>query len=238
MKEKKMKKINLSNIFKVTIDEQVQPIFTERQKDWIKEGVNLKGLFSNPIKTISRIDDFRRKFLMSYWGKLEENCSLCNQPTNRMHIFKNCSVVEKWENEVYMKRKDKVDIRLVRKESFMNHILNSHTLSWIYNWCIWKNYWQVKYKEFDKSDELESQINNYREIVRFNEFLHLKYSNATVKLDKIEKVAKQTQLFTFYIFGKSFIEEVKEEVKEEKMKRTRCFLYMNRRKRKIEKMKK
>ena len=39
MEEKKLKKINISNIFKVTIDKNVQPIFTTRQKDWIKEGV-------------------------------------------------------------------------------------------------------------------------------------------------------------------------------------------------------
>ena len=107
---------------------------------------------------------------------------------------------------MYVKRKDNLDIRMIRKESMMNNKLSTHTFSWIYNWCIWKNYWQVKYKDFDKSDQLESQIKNYKEMITFNEYLHLKYSNATVKPDKIENVAKQTQLFSFFKYGKNYID--------------------------------
>ena len=230
MEERKLKKTNLSNIFKVTIDNEVQPIYTNRQKDWIKQGVDLKGLFSNSLKTISRIDDFRRKFLMSYWGKMEETCCLCGLETNRMHIFKYCTVVKEWEDEVYKKKK--VDIRAVRIGSFMNHKMKSHTFSWIYNWCIWKNYWQVKYKDFDKSDEVESQIKNYREILRFNEYLHLKYSMSTLKIGRMEKVEEQTQNFIFFRLGKNYIEEVKKQVKDEKKKKKTSFLYLKRRKRK------
>ena len=230
MDEKKMKKTSLSNIFRVTIDKDIEPIYTDRHKDWIKQGIDLLGLFRTTLTTVSRIDDFRRKFLMSYWGNIEKTCCLCNKPFNRMHLFSKCSVVKIWEDEVYIKRKDKVDIARVRIESMFNHKLSTHTLSWIYNWCIWKNYWEVKFQKFEKSEELENQINNFRELIKFNEYLHFMYSNATVKGEKIEKVANQTQLFSFFRFEKGYIEEIRREVKREKAKKKSCFFSIKKRK--------
>jgi hypothetical protein len=229
MEEKKLNKINLRNIFKVTIDEYLIPIYTDRQKDWIKEGVNLKALFSNSLKCVSRIDDFKRKFLMSYWGKLEENCCLCGEPYNRMHLFKYCRKVEKWEDNVYMQSKEG-DIKTIRQQSMLEHSLTSHTLSWIYNWCIWKNYWQVKYKQFENSESEENQIENFKELIKFNEYLHLKYSNATVNKNKIELVAQQTKYFSFFVLGKEHVAEAKKEAREEKKRKNSCYSYMKKRK--------
>ena len=229
MEERKIKKINISNIFKVTIDDDFQPLHTKRQKDWLKMGYDLIGLFSVTLIIISRIIDFRRKFLMSYWRKTEDKCCLCNETFDRMHIFSKCSVVKKWEEEMHANRKNCGDLRKIRIESMFNHKLTSHTWSWIFNWCIWKNYWQVKFQDFDKSDQLESQINNLKEIVKLNEYLHLKYSNATVKQSKIELVAAQTQFFSYFKYSKSHIEEIRREVRNEKTRKNTCFLYMKKR---------
>lgn len=219
LEKKKTNKISIGNILRVTVDEQMIPIYTERQKDWIKQGVNLKGLFTYSLHTISRIEDFKKKFLMSYWGIIEENCCLCNQPFNRMHIFKYCPQVEKWEESVYKKRKDNVDVRKIRIESMLNIKLSTHTFSWIYNWCIWKNYWQIKYEKFDKSNELESQIENFKEMIRFNEYMHLKYSKATLRDERIENVAHQTKFFSFFKLDKNYISDVKEGIKKKKKKK-------------------
>ena len=60
MEEKKLKKINMRNIFKITIDQDVKPNWTEKQKQWYHiKGYNLPSLFSNSLKTISRIDNFK-----------------------------------------------------------------------------------------------------------------------------------------------------------------------------------
>ena len=62
----KNKRINLKNIFKITIDQKVSPKWTKTQKKWIINGkIPLKSLFSTNLNTITRIEDFKTKFLMN-----------------------------------------------------------------------------------------------------------------------------------------------------------------------------
>ena len=104
MEQRKLKRINIRNIFKITIDVDVKPKWTDKQWGWMRKGVKLKSLFSNNLKTIARIDDFRRKYLMSYWKKMAQKqpkCELCGKEWHREHLFDDCEVVEKWENKIY-----------------------------------------------------------------------------------------------------------------------------------------
>jgi hypothetical protein len=68
--------------------------------------------------------------------------------------------------------------------------------------------------------------------------LHLKYSNATVKQDKLEQVAKQIQLFSFFKYGKNYINEIKGEAQKEKTKKKSSYSYMKKRKEKKKKARK
>ena len=65
--------------------------------------------------------------------------------------------------------------REVRLNSFINFKNENHTSSWIYNWCIWKNYWQIIFnnQKIDQQDfrnfvdreiqETEDSITNRQE---------------------------------------------------------------------------
>ena len=97
----------------------------------MNEGINLKSLFKNNLKTISRIDDFRRKYLMGYWGKLMEKCFLCDEEFSRKHLFCECSVVEKWEKCAFGNNKEK---RKIRIKSMFDNKNENHTSSWVWNW--------------------------------------------------------------------------------------------------------
>ena len=204
MEKRKLKKINMRNVFKITLDKNIRPLWTNKQVDWMEKRIDVKGLFSYNLKTTSRISDFRRKFLMSYWGKPCNKCHLCGEEYDRMHIFTECKVVEKWENEIYGDASGKKQIvttpinRELRMKAMMNPKSIFHTFSWIYNWCIWKNFWQIKFKDFDKSDQLDCQTQNLRKLLRFNEYLHLRYSLETVNENKLKKLENQTKLFLFF----------------------------------------
>ena len=170
----------------------------------MEQGIDVKSLFNHNLKTTARISDFRRKFLMSYWGKPCKKCHLCGKDYDRMHIFTECEIVEQWENEIYGEASGKEIVgtpinRKLRMKGMMNSKSIFHTYSWIYNWCIWKNFWQIKFKDFDKSEQVDRQSQNLKKLLRFNEYLHLRYSLETnVKENKLKKIVRQTQLFLFF----------------------------------------
>jgi hypothetical protein len=118
--ETEEKKINLKTIFEITSDEEKFKSgkhWTDRQRSWIKDGIDVEGLFKKNIKTISRISDFRTKFFMSYWGKLQNKCELCNEEWHRDHLFLYCPKVREWEkgiykdNKTFLTRKKKCTLR-------------------------------------------------------------------------------------------------------------------------------
>ena len=198
----KNKKINLKNIFKITIDNEIKTKWTKNQKEWINQNINLKTLFSNNLKTISRIDDFRRKYLMSYWGKLMENCKLCDEKFSRKHLFQECSVVNIWEKNVYGNNNNISKIK-TRIESMFDNKSQNHTSSWIYNWCIWKNYWEIVYSKFESCELIDKQISNLKKLIKFNEYLHLRFSiESSIKIETIEN---ETKIFNFYQLKKDHL---------------------------------
>lgn len=109
LEDLKNKNINLRNIFKITIDNNSKRKWTDTQKESLELNINLKSLFTINLKTITRIDDFRRKFLMSYWGKIMEECELCGNKFSRKHLFSECNVVKNWERKVFGKKKKKIN---------------------------------------------------------------------------------------------------------------------------------
>lgn len=128
----------------------MEPKWTEKQEKWIDSKIPLPQLLTTNLKTISRIDDFRRKYLLRYWGqRLPSKCPLCQEGKHSAEqILTNCRIVKIWEN-------NSCDIskRNIRKSAFMNHLDPNHIFSWIYNWCIWKNFWEVIYKKFKNSQD-------------------------------------------------------------------------------------
>jgi hypothetical protein len=231
----------MKNIFKITIEKDFKenPRWTDKQKDWIYQGYNLKSLFSKNLKTIARIDDFRRKFLMRFWRQKMENpkCHLCGENWHSDHLFEKCKVVEKWENEVYeenikkkitknnknqkIKKNKKTTKNLKREtriESMMDDKSPDHTFSWIYNWCIWKNYWEIVFEDYDNCSIFENQTKNLTKLLKIFEKAHLLY--ATYSLTKnytIDKVNLETQNFTFHsLQSVNYNNEIKENKKRKK----------------------
>ena len=194
----KYKKINTKLIFKITIDKNVKHLWTEKQEDWIVDHkIDVAGLLSNNIKTISRIDDFRRKFLMGYWGRLCKKCHLCGEKWKREHLFLECRKIREWEREVF-KDKDSRIAHKERRDSLFDKNNPNHTFSWIYNWAIWKNYWEIVYGSFEKCTEPKEQAKNFEKLVKFNEYLHLRFSISTQNKKNLEKVYTETELFQFF----------------------------------------
>jgi hypothetical protein len=128
----KNKKLNISNVFKISIQKNLKPNWTEKQVKWIESGINLKKIFTSNLKTIARIDDFRRKFFFNYWHSIRMPCPLCDSKKfSPSHLFNDCKKVEQWEIKVYKSFK-----RKARIESQNDCYSENHTFSWIYNWCI------------------------------------------------------------------------------------------------------
>ena len=130
---------------------------------------------------------------MSYWGKPCTLCVLCGKKFSRKHLFTECETVEEWEYQVFGYDLKTSDIRI---ESMFENNSQYHTLSWIYNWCIWKNYWDIFHSKFENCFMVEEQISNFRKYVKFNEYLHLKYSIGTST--KMQIVEMETNIFHFY----------------------------------------
>ena len=192
----KYNKITTKLIFKITIDDEVKNLWTEKQEDWmVDHKIDVPGLLSNNIKTISIIDDFRRKFLMGYWGRLCENCKLCGEKWKREHLFFECKEVRKWEKEVFENNRESSK---ERKDSLFNRNNPNHTFSWIYNWTIWKNYWEIVYNSFENCLEFSEQVKNFEKLIKFNEYLHLRFSIATQNLKNLKKVLNETEFFHFF----------------------------------------
>ena len=169
----KEEKICVKNIFKFTIDKYQEPSWTSKQKEWINNGVKLSSIFTLKLNTISKIEDFRRKYFMRYWNYFPyKECSLCNEEFERQinvdHIIYECKKVKKWEKKLKINSDE-------RKINNFDHNSLDHTSSWIQSWCLWKNYWQIVFKSFEKSSILEYQISNFTKLLKYNEYLHLKY---------------------------------------------------------------
>ena len=188
------KKLNLRTIFKISIHQKIKPLWTKKQKEWIKKGINLEKIFTTNLKTISKIDDFKRKAFMNYWRFYKKKCKLCGKKFHTFHLLEECEIVKNWEEELYSNHK--IETRTISQFEHKNPNFN---FSWIYNWCIWKNYWQIYYKNFEKNDELEKQISNLKKILKNNEYIHLKLLSMKTNFEENKKeYLIETKLFTFY----------------------------------------
>ena len=95
-------KINLKRIFYLSEDKKQQPKWSKHQQKWIDHKVNLKRIFTRPLKTITKIDNFRRKFFLNFWYRIKTfNCSLCGNVLSTEHILNECSKVKEWFEEEY-----------------------------------------------------------------------------------------------------------------------------------------
>ncbi len=65
--------IKLKFIFEHSIDKEESPKWTEKQIEWIDDKIDLKKLFTNNLKTIPKINDFKRKFFLRYWEYFFQN---------------------------------------------------------------------------------------------------------------------------------------------------------------------
>jgi len=171
----------------------------KNKKKWIIEDrMKLQQLFTNNLKTISRIDDFKRKTLMNFWFQLRlMECPLCNHHKfGEEHLLNDCDKVKEWEIEIYgiKKRKMRINSQYKVKES-------DHTLSWIYNWCIWKNLWEIFYKKFKNSEQKDPQIKNLKKLMKTNEYIHLVLISETRNFHKnATQIEKEIKNFSFYSF--------------------------------------
>jgi hypothetical protein len=94
---------------------------------------------------------------------------------------------------------------LERRKSLFDRLNPNHTFSWIYNWTIWKNYWGIVYDSFENCLDFDAQVKNFEKLIKFNEYLHLRFSLATQNKKNLEKVSNETQLFHFFSFDLNFL---------------------------------
>ena len=169
----------------------------KNREEWIRDVVFL---------FFSRIEDFRRKLLMSYWRKNRKDpkCALCGNNWHRDHLFKKCPIVEKWENQIYgEKEKDGTvksnEKRVKRVSALYDSKSKEHTFCWIYNWCIWKTYWEIVFQKFENHKDFEKQTQVLKKHLKTFEYLHLVYSIFTQsKNHNLDTVKSETEYFHFY----------------------------------------
>ena len=194
---KKGEKISLKVINKIMkSNENQKPNWTKKQIEWINGGVNLEKLLSIKLKTIPKIEDFRRKFLMNFWYKLRfQTCPLCKNKKlkfNVEHLLLKCVEVEKWEIKTYgnIKRKKRI-------EAFWDWKNPNYLASWIQNWSIWRNVWDIKFEIMPHLKYEKQQIKHFKKHLENNEFIHIKMCLEKRKdvFKNKEKYIKETKLF-------------------------------------------
>ena len=90
-------------------------------------------------------------------------------------------------------------MRIKRKEAMMNNSSDDHTFSWIYNWCIWKTYWEIVFQKDENWKDEETQIEIFTKHLNFYEHLHLMYSiYSQSKNYTLDTVSIETEQFHFY----------------------------------------
>ena len=91
------------------------------------------------------------------------------------------------------------------KEQYF-HSKPNHVASWIYNWCIWKNYWKIFYKNYENCENPETQLNNFHKLVKYNEYVHLKLILSSRNLEKeSENIKNEIESFSFFHLDKGKI---------------------------------
>ncbi len=196
---KKDEKISLNKIFKNKIsNRKLKPKWTRKQTKWIRRGVQLEKLLSMKIKTIPKIEDFRRKFLMNFWYKMRfHKCPLCknkNIKFNAEHLLLECDKVKDWEITTYGNRK-----RKKRIEAFWNCEDPNYLASWIFNWSIWNNVWDIKFEKLPHLKHKKFHQKNFKRYLENNEFVHNKMileKRRDLELNKV-KYQIETNLFHF-----------------------------------------
>ena len=177
--------------------------WTKKQNIWINEKhIPLPILFTKPLNTITRIEDFRIKFLINFWAKNKKkcHCGMVEKDFSSYHLLFDCQMIIDWENP---------NQRNIRINNSFNHNSIHYNFSWILNWCIWKTYFQIIYnkKVFDPKSKLEFFIED-------NEYTHLKLissfisTRSTKKRELLMKQIFHFRYFTLFqdkIYHKSYI---------------------------------
>ena len=195
----KEEKITMKTIFKLSIDKEEIPIWTRQQKKWLTQNVDLPKIFQTPLKSTTKIDDFRRKYFLNFWYRMKKhNCFLCNEPLTATHIISECQEVKKWHENIY-----NLDFKLIQN----NPKDQLHTYAWICNWTNWKNYWESFFGKFKDPKSPKEQRRNFKKVLKDNEYCQLRlikeiYINANQN--------KQTLKFSYYALEKGEIVESKQ----------------------------
>ena len=195
----KMKKLSLSAIIKVIrkllFEKGVfRATWTSTQQTLIDIKVQLSTLLSNKLKTVIKVDDFRRKVLMMYWNHLGHKCHFCEEDFDPLHLLNKCSHVKKWEEAL----DNSHTLREIRKECQFLNDSDQHLFSWITNWCLWKCYWDVVYKKIKDWDSFHAQVRNLEKYLKEFEYTHIKYLQLVFSDQKREKLLHQLGNFRFF----------------------------------------
>ena len=82
----------------------------------------------------------------------------------------------------------------------------NHTSSWIYNWCIWRNVWDITYNKKLNLETNKKQSQNFKKYVKLHEFTHIKNikQNRNNINQKKNEIKDETSLFKFYNLDPNF----------------------------------
>jgi hypothetical protein len=115
----KYNKIKLSLIIQNSRKQNEQEIFSNTQKKWIEEGIDIKLLLKKKINTFFKINNYRFQCLNNYFkGITNKKCSHCGEIYDSLHILLKCSLIDKIEKEIditgnlSVKRKNTLQVTL------------------------------------------------------------------------------------------------------------------------------
>ena len=124
-----LSKINLKSILR---EVPVEENWTKEQKKWMEKGIPIKEIFQKRMGTFNKVEDYKTKTTMNYWGKLPRDC-ICGLKFTVFHFLTECTFSKSLQNGL-------IDNNNICREHQFNPKSNLFLQSWIINWCSWKTY--------------------------------------------------------------------------------------------------
>ena len=126
-KNKINQKLILNEMYK-----RIENAWTKSQKHFISQNIPLEDFFTKKLNTFEKINDFRIKFALNFWGESKSNC-LCGKSFSLYHFLTECQIIFDWL-KLILYDPDRLLFALFQPGNKV------HLHAWIINWCAWKTY--------------------------------------------------------------------------------------------------
>ena len=172
--------------------------WTKTQQHWLhKLDIPIDDMLTSKLNTIEKVNDFRTKFALNYWGKHKNTC-VCGKDFSIFHFLTDCQLVYNWLRKLFINPDDLLFAQFNPKK-------NTHLQMWILKWCAWKAYHTELQNIVVQNGTITFSGLGFYKLVKKYEKLHLIYIILTTYTRKISKLLiEETKSFFFYELTRNF----------------------------------